>query len=83
MTTKDVKKFFSLLYLRHNHFSCGIFFCLIPFQYHNALQKAQMQYHLLAILAKENIKMIVLVTSYVNVVNEFKNVSFMQYILFL
>ena len=36
----------SLLCLRHDHFSCGIFFCLIPQpinQYHNALQKAQMR----------------------------------------
>ena len=37
----------SLLYLRHDHFSCGIFFCLIPLQYHNELQKSQMRYRLL------------------------------------
>ena len=32
----------SLLGLRHNYFSYEILFCLDPFRYHNALQKAQM-----------------------------------------
>ena len=39
------------LYLRHNNFSFGIFLCLKPFRYHNALQKAQVQYRLLDLLS--------------------------------
>ena len=30
-----------LLDLQHNYFSFGIYFCLIPSQYHNALQKVK------------------------------------------
>ena len=37
----------SLLYLRHDNFPVGFSFVLSPFQYHNALQKAQIQYRLL------------------------------------
>ena len=37
-----LRKTISLLDLRHNHFS----FCFIPFQYHSALQKAQIRYRL-------------------------------------
>ena len=40
-------KAIGLLDLRHNPISYEIFFLSYPFQYHNALQKAQTRYRLL------------------------------------
>ena len=39
----------SLLFLRHNHFSCGIFFFLIPLPIPQCIPKGQMRYRLLEI----------------------------------
>ena len=54
----------SLLYLQHNHFSRGISFVLSPFQYHNALQNAQMRYRL---LFKEKDRFVIIMFSFVAV----------------